>query len=465
MSETRIERDSMGEMHVPAGAYYGAQTQRAVENFPVSGIRFPRPFIRALGLIKRSAAIVNQRRGLLGGEIAAAIVAACDEVIEGKLDDQFVLDVFQTGSGTSTNMNTNEVVANRAIEILGGEIGSKRVHPNDHVNMGQSSNDVIPTAIHVAALIEIRERLEPALEELAATLEAKAENLDHVVKSGRTHLQDATPVRLGQELGGYAAQVRNGLRRLGDAAKALGDLAIGGTAVGTGLNTPEGFGADVAKEIARAAGIECREAPNHFEAQSAKDAALEASGQLRVIATSLKKIADDVRWLASGPRCGLGEIRLPEIQPGSSIMPGKVNPVVCEAVTMVAAQVTGNDVAIALGAQGGYLELNVSMPLIARNLLESISLLAGVSRVFVERCLAGITADEDRCRELVERNLAICTALAPKLGYDTAAALSKEAFQSGRTIREVVLERGLVQPDELDALLDLRRMTEPGIPG
>ncbi|MEQ8767019.1 MAG: class II fumarate hydratase [Planctomycetota bacterium] len=463
MSEYRIEKDSMGEMKVPAGAYYAAQTQRAVENFPVSGIRFPRRFIQALGLIKCSAALANMDLGLLGEKHGQAIIQAGKEVSEGKLDGEFVLDIFQTGSGTSTNMNTNEVMANRASEILGAAIGSKEVHPNDHVNMSQSSNDVIPTAIHVAALLALRDDLRPALEKLHAAFDEKSKRFDHIVKSGRTHLMDATPVRLGQEFAGYASHVEHAIQRVDRASLTLSELAQGGTAVGTGVNTPHGFSQKVIEHLNALSGLQTREAMNHFEAQGGKDAVVEASGMLKVIACSLMKIANDIRWLASGPRCGLGEITLPSIQPGSSIMPGKVNPVICEAVTMVAAQVIGNDTAITIGGQGGNFELNVYMPMMAHNLLQSIELLANVSHVFVDKCIEGIEADEERCRELVEKNLAVCTALAPAIGYDKAAALSKRAFKEGRNIREVALEEGVLSEEELDRQLDLRAMTEPNL--
>ncbi len=463
MSDYRIERDSMGEMKVPASAYYAAQTQRAVENFPISGIRFPRRFIQALGLVKRSAARANMDLGLLDKKRGEAIVQTAQEVESGKLDGEFVLDIFQTGSGTSTNMNGNEVIANRASELLGAAIGSKEVHPNDHVNMSQSSNDVIPTAIHVAALLSLRDDLRPALLKLHGCFVEKARVFDHIIKSGRTHLMDATPVRLGQEFAGYASHIQHGLSRLDRAEASLSELAQGGTAVGTGVNTPKGFAAKVIDHLNAASGLQAREADDHFEAQGGKDAVVEASGLLKVIACSLMKIANDIRWLASGPRCGLGEIALPSIQPGSSIMPGKVNPVVCEAVTMVAAQVIGNDTAITIGGQGGNFELNVYMPMMAHNLLQSIELLANVSHVFVDKCLDGIVPDEDRCQELVEKNLAVCTALAPAIGYDKAAALSKRAFKEGRNIRDVAREEKVLSDEELDRQLDLRAMTEPNL--
>ncbi|MBI3989261.1 MAG: class II fumarate hydratase, partial [candidate division NC10 bacterium] len=419
----RIEKDSMGEMKVPKDAYFGAQTQRAVENFPMSGRRFPRPFIRALGMIKHAAAKVNKDLGLLDPRLADAIAEAAKEVMEGKLDDQFVVDIFQTGSGTSTNMNANEVIANWAIELLGGAIGSKRVHPNDHVNLGQSSNDVIPTAIHIAALEGVEQDLLPALKHLHGTLKAKAREFDKVVKIGRTHLQDATPIRLGQEFSGYARQVELGIRRIEQTKSSLAELALGGTAVGTGLNTHPEFPRRVIASLSELTGIPFREAEDHFEAQGAQDALVEASGALKTVAVSLMKIANDIRWLGSGPRCGIGEIMLPEVQPGSSIMPGKVNPVMAESAIQVAAQVIGNDLAITLGGQWGFFELNTMMPLMASNLLESILLLANAMRNFADRCISGIRADEARSAEMIEKSLAMCTALAPVIGYDEAAKI------------------------------------------
>jgi fumarate hydratase class II len=463
---TRIEKDSLGEIEVPAGAYYGAQTERARRNFPVSGLTFPRRFIQALAMIKREAAAVNEELGSVEPRIAAAIRRAADEVIDGRRDADFPLDIFQTGSGTSTNMNANEVIANRAIEILGGVVGSKKpVHPNDHVNAGQSSNDAIPTAIHVAAYRAIAEDLEPALERLARALEAKARELDDAVKIGRTHLQDAVPVRLGQEFSGYARQVRNGLARLGAAKPRLAELALGGTAVGTGLNAPPGFADRVIERLAAATGHPFVPAPNKFEALASKDACVEASGALKTVAVSLGKIANDVRWLASGPRCGLGEIAIPSLQPGSSIMPGKVNPVIPEMVLMVVAQVVGNDATITWGGANGNFELNVMMPVIAYNLLQSVEILGSASRLFAERCIEGLTADRDRAREMVEKSLAMCTALAPRIGYDAAAAIAKEAFASGRTVREVARARAVLPPEELDAVLDPWSMTEGGVLG
>ncbi|MFN2485631.1 MAG: class II fumarate hydratase [Acidimicrobiia bacterium] len=457
--EFRTEKDSMGEVRVPADALYGASTQRAFENFPISGIRFPRRFIWALGLIKGAAAAVNGESGALASAIAAAVQKAATEVRDGDLDDQFPLDIFQTGSGTSTNTNANEVIARRASAILDGG----PIHPNDHVNYGQSSNDVIPTAIHVAAVAAIKEDLLPALDQLAMALEAKAVEFDGVVKSGRTHLMDATPVTLGQEFGGYATQVRNGMARLGKALPELEELALGGTAVGTGINAPEGFARDTIALMADWSGYPFVEAPNHFEAQGAKDAAVMASGALKTVATSLFKIANDIRWLGSGPASGIGEIRIPDLQPGSSIMPGKVNPVMAEMTMMVAAQVFGNDAAVTWAAANGNFELNVMMPVLAHNLLESIALLANASRVFAERCVEGIVADESRIKELLEKNVIIVTALNPHIGYDNGAKVAKEALATGRSVRDLVLEKGLLTQEELDRALDLRRMTEGGV--
>ncbi len=463
MAETRIEKDSLGEVEVPAAAYYGAQTERARRNFPVSGLRFPRRFIAALGAIKREAAAVNGELGLVPGELAAAIGRAAEEVAVGERDVDFPLDVFQTGSATSTNMNANEVIANRAAELLGAGRGSKRVHPNDHVNASQSSNDVIPTALHVAAYVAVREDLEPALARLAAALEAKARELDDVVKIGRTHLQDAVPVRLGQEFGGYAQQARNGLARLAAVLPRLAEVPLGGTAVGTGLNAPPEFAPRVIARLAERTGCPFVPAANRFEAMGGKDAAVEASGALKTIAVSLAKIANDIRWLASGPRCGIGEIGIPSLQPGSSIMPGKVNPVIPEAVLMVAAQVVGNDAAITIAGMGGNFELNVMMPVIAYDLLQSIEILASAARLLADRCVAGITANRERCAELVERSLAMVTSLVPKIGYDAAAEIAKESMRTGRTVRELCREKRVLPEAELAEALDPWSMTEGGI--
>jgi fumarate hydratase class II len=462
-SETRIEKDSMGEMTVPAGAYWGAQTQRAVENFPISGYRFGRRFIRALGLIKQAAAKVNRDLGKLDPKLADLIVTAAQQVIDGKLDKYFVLDIYQTGSGTSTNMNTNEVISNRAIELAEGKIGSKDpIHPNDHVNMGQSSNDVIPTAIHVAAADAIQFDLCPALEHLGSALRAKAEAFDKIVKIGRTHLQDATPVRLGQEFAGYARQVHLAGMRATKAVRALRELPIGGTAVGSGINTHPEFGKRVCEALAAATDIEFVEAEDHFECQASKDAVCEVSGQIKAIAVGLTKVANDIRMLGSGPRCGIGEIKLPATQPGSSIMPGKVNPVMSEMLIQVCAQVIGNDAAVTMGCRDGHYELNVMMPMMAHNLLESVRLLANASRVFADRCVAGIEANEERCAELIEGSLAMCTSLAPIIGYDKAAAIAKEAFATGKTVREVAKEQKVLSDAELDKALEPMSMTMPG---
>ncbi len=457
--EFRTEKDSMGEVKVPAEALYGASTQRAFDNFPISGIRFPRRFIWALGLIKGAAAAVNGRAGFLSMSIADAIQKSAEEVRAGGLDEHFPLDIFQTGSGTSTNTNANEVLARRASALLENE----SVHPNDQVNYGQSSNDVIPTAIHVAAVAGIREDLIPALGKLAAALEGKSTEFADVVKSGRTHLMDATPITLGQEFGGYAAQVRNGIARLEKVLPELEELALGGTAVGTGLNAPEGFARETIALMAEWSGFPFVEAPNHFEAQGGKDAAVMASGALKTVATSLFKIANDIRWLGSGPSSGIGEIQIPDLQPGSSIMPGKVNPVMSEMMMMVAAQVFGNDAAVTWAAANGNFELNVMMPVLAHNLLQSIELLANAARVFSDRCVEGISANDARIKELLERNVIIVTALNPHIGYDNGAMVAKEALATGRSVRDLVLEKGLLTAEELDRAFDLRRLTQGGI--
>jgi fumarate hydratase class II len=460
-TEIRTETDSMGEMQVPADAYYGAQTARALENFPISNLRFPRRFIHALGLIKRHAAATNAALGLLPREVANAIQRAAQEVSEGKLDSQFAVDIFQTGSGTSTNMNANEVIANRAAELLGGKRGDKSVHPNDHVNRGQSSNDVMPTAIHLAALDGIVHELIPALKELQAALETKAKEFAEVLKIGRTHLQDATPIRLGQEFGGYASQIEHGIRRLVSIQKILSELALGGTAVGTGINTHPEFAQRTIAAIGAATGLILREAPNHFAAQGSLDGCVAASGTLKSVAVSLIKIANDIRWLGSGPRCGLGELRLPATQPGSSIMPGKVNPVMCEMIIQVGAQVIGNDAVVTFSATQGAFELNTMLPVAAHNLLQSIELLAHASRVFTRRCVAGLEADVQKCESNIEKSLAMCTALAPLLGYDKAAQIAKVAYQTGRTVREVALEIAGLDKSQIDELLDPRRQASP----
>ena len=460
----RAEKDSMGELKVPADAYYGAQTGRALENFPISDLRFNRRFIVAMGLIKWACADINHRLGILDDKRKSLIQQAAQEVMEGKLDAEFVVDIFQTGSGTSTNMNANEVIAGRANEIATGRRGGKDpVHPNDHVNMEQSSNDSIPTAIHIAAAVSLKESLLPALTHLAEALEKKAGQYDDVVKIGRTHLQDATPIRLGQELSGYARQARLSAERCQKAILCLRELPLGGTAVGTGINSHPEFARHAVAVIADRTGIKFVEAANHFEAQAAKDGVVECSGLLKTIAISLSKIANDIRWLASGPRCGIGEISIPATQPGSSIMPGKVNPVMSEMALMVAAQVVGNDATIAFAGSGlgSTFELNVMMPVMAYNLLQSIELLARAARVFADRCVAGLEADRERCEGLVEQSLAMCTSLAPLIGYDKAADVAKESFKTGKTVREVAAARKLMGSAELDRAMDARRMTQP----
>jgi fumarate hydratase class II len=460
---TRLEKDSMGEMFVPESALYGASTQRAVLNFPISGYRFSRPFIRALGLIKWAAAQANHDLGLLDAQRAALIVQAAEEVAEGKLDAQFPLDIFQTGSGTSTNTNANEVIANRSAQLAGKPIGSRDpVHPNDHVNMGQSSNDVIPSAIHVSAAEELKNRLAPALDKLAAALEAKAKEFWDIIKIGRTHLMDATPVRLGQEFSGYAQQIAYARKRVDKAIDVLRELALGGTAVGTGLNRHVEFPSKVMPHLEQRTGIAFYEAENHFEAQGSKDAVVEASGELKTIAVSLFKIANDIRLLGSGPRCGIGEIQLPATQPGSSIMPGKVNPVMSESMMMVCAQVFGNDTCITWAGANGNFELNVMMPVMAHALLESIRLLANAVNVFTEKCVTGIVANKERCRALVELSMAMVTSLAPKIGYDRAAEIAKESAKTGKTVREICLAKKILPESELNRILDPVAMTEPG---
>jgi len=460
---SRMEKDSMGEMSVPESALYGASTQRAVLNFPISGYRFSRPFIRALGLIKWAAAQANHDLGLLDAERSALIVQAAEEVADGKLDEHFPLDIFQTGSGTSTNTNANEVIANRCAQLAGKAIASRElVHPNDHVNMGQSSNDVIPSAIHISGAEQLKNCLVPALEKLRAALETKAKEFWGIIKIGRTHLMDATPVRLGQEFSGYAQQVAYAKERAQKAIEGLRELALGGTAVGTGLNRHVDFPGKVIRHIEQRTGIQFYEAKNHFEAQGSKDAVVEASGHLKTIAVSLFKIANDIRLLGSGPRCGIGEIQLPATQPGSSIMPGKVNPVMCESMMMVCAQVIGNDAVITWSGANGNFELNVMMPVMAHALLESIRLLTHVVDVFCEKCVTGIVANKARCEELVDLSMAMVTSLAPKIGYDRAAEIAKESIKTGRTVREICLEKKVLPKAELDRVLDPVAMTEPG---
>jgi fumarate hydratase class II len=435
-----------------------------VENFPVSGIGFPPRFIRALALVKHAAASANRDLGLLNEKTADVIQRAAQEVMDGKHDKEFVVDIFQTGSGTSTNMNANEVIANRALELMGQERGSKGVHPNDHVNMSQSSNDVIPTAIHVSALEAIQKELIPALKQLHGALADKAREFDRIVKIGRTHLADATPIRLGQEFGGYARQIELGIERIQSAAKGLEELALGGTAVGTGINTHPEFPRRTIEHISRMTELPFREAKNHFEAQAAKDAVVQVSGALKTLAVSFTKIANDLRWLSSGPRCGIGEVGLPDTQPGSSIMPGKVNPVMCESVLQVAAHVIGCDATITICGQAGNFELNVMMPIMALRLLEAITFSASVAKAFTEKCVVGIEANKEHAEEMIEKSLAMVTALAPVIGYDAAAKIAKESFTTGKTVREVARAHKVLPDDKLDKILDPWRMTEPGIP-
>lgn len=476
---TRIEKDSMGEMTVPADVLYGASTQRAVLNFPVSGRPVPETVIRAFAILKTATANANAKLGKLPDSKRDRIVGACEQILNGLEDHggierHFPIDIFQTGSGTSTNMNTNEVVANLVCLANGAAIGSSKdakylegeaaIHPNDHVNMGQSSNDTFPTAMHIAAAIGIKDRLLPAVHSLATALEQKSHEWDDVVKIGRTHLQDATPIRLGQEFSGYASQLRHAEDRLERALRTLGELAIGGTAVGTGINTHPEFSGLVAQELSFQTGITFREAENHFEAQHAKDGFVEVSGLLRTIAVSMSKIANDIRWLGSGPRCGIGELKLPAVQPGSSIMPGKVNPVICEAVVMASCQVIGNDTALTTGGLGGIgslLDLNVAMPMMAANLMDSIQLLTGSCSMFEERLVSGLEPDRERCAELIEGSLAMCTSLVPVIGYDASAKLAYAAFEQGKTVREVAIEQQLVDASRLNELLDPFSMTHP----
>jgi fumarate hydratase class II len=452
----------MGSVKVPKGAYYGAQTQRAVENFPISGWRFQREMIHALGLIKFASAKTNVNLGLTERRMARAIEKASEEVMQGRWDDQFVIDVFQTGSGTSTNMNANEVIANRANEILGSQKGIyKPVHPNDHVNLCQSSNDVFPSAIHIAAVNLLQNQMIPGLKSLHHALRTKEKEFRPILKIGRTHLQDATPIRLGQEFGGYARQIQLGIRRIQKAMESLYELPLGGTAVGTGINAHPFFARKAISMLNETTGERFREAADHFEAQGAKDAQVEMSGALKTVAVSLTKIANDIRWMGSGPRCGIGEIRLPETQPGSSIMPGKVNPVIPESLVQVCAQVIGNDSAITLGVLGGHLELNMMMPLIAHNLLQSIRLLSNAIHNFSLRCIRGLEADRERCEGMIEKSLALATALTPKIGYDRAARVAKKAYENRKTIRQVLEEEKIFSKKELEHLLDPRSMIAP----
>ncbi len=456
-ASTRAERDSMGEMQVPSAALYGASTQRAVLNFPISDLRYPRRFIKALGQVKLAAAQTNAELGLLDGSIAAAIETAAQEVIDGKLDGEFVVDIFQTGSGTSTNMNANEVIAHVA---AAKKQTDKKIHPNDHVNFGQSSNDVIPTATHVAAASAIAEDLVPALRTLKTALENKSKEFWGVIKTGRTHLQDATPIRLGQEFLGYAGQLERGIARAQHAIEELSEVALGGTAVGTGINTHPEFAKRATARLAKMTGLPIHETSNHFQSQSTLDNCVAASGALKTIAVSMTKIANDIRWLGSGPRAGIGELDLPAVQPGSSIMPGKVNPVICESVLMVCAQVIGNDAAITVGGQSGNFEINLTMPLVAYDLLQSTAILSAAATNLAKQCVDGLKATA-RGPEMVERGLAMCTSLAPIIGYDAAAGIAKEASKSGRTIREVAREQTKLSDAELERILDPALMVEP----
>ena len=458
----RQEQDTMGVIKVPDDAYYGAQTQRAIENFPISNIPISKSMINALGIIKRSAAIVNCQLGILDEERKNAIIQAADEVIDGKFDNQFPIDTFQTGSGTSSNMNCNEIIANRSSELMGGQIGTREpVHPNNHVNMGQSSNDVIPTAIHIAANMEIHNSLIPALQNLANSLDQKVQEFASIIKIGRTHIQDATPITLGQEFSGYCQMVKNGIQRLQNVQKHLSELAQGGTAVGTGINTKAGFGRLMAQEISKFSGIAFTEAVNHFEAQAAQDAAVEASGALKTVAVSLSKIANDIRWMGSGPRGGIGELILPAVQPGSSIMPGKVNPVICESMIQICAQVIGNDTTITIGGQGGIFELNLMLPLIAHNLTQSIEILTTGAWMFTSKLVNDLKANEEVCSGYIEGSLAMCTSLAPIIGYDRAAEIAHKAYESGKTVQEIALEEKVLDKKVLDALLNPATMTKP----
>ena len=461
----RTERDSLGEMQVPADAYWGAQTQRAVENFPISDLTFGRRFVRALGVVKKGAAQANRDLDLLAEDKAECIIKAADEVIAGEYDDQFPVDIFQTGSGTSSNMNANEVISNRATELYGGEIGSREIHPNDHVNYGQSSNDVIPTAMHVASLEAVERDLLPALAALRDELEAKEKEFDNVVKTGRTHLQDATPVTLGQEFGGYRTQVEKGIERVRNTREHLSELALGGTAVGTGLNTHPEFPELAAEYMSEETDLDFQEADNHFEAQAAHDAMSEAHGALRTVAGSLNKIANDLRLLASGPRNGLGEVEQPENQPGSSIMPGKINPVVAEAVNQVHKQVVGNDAAVSAGAAEGQIDLNLYKPVLAHNFLESANILANSSEVFAEKFVRKLEANEEHCADRVEQSMALATALNPAIGYDKASEVAKAALKEGRSVRQVAIEKGYLSEEEADEVLDPAKMTERVILG
>ncbi len=458
----RKEKDSMGEVLVPEDAYYGAQTKRALDNFPISSRKIPSILIKSLGIIKKCAAIVNHELNRLDSNLKDAIVAASDEVISGRLNSEFVVDIYQTGSGTSSNMNTNEVIANRANELLGYSLGSKEpVHPNDHVNLGQSSNDTFPSSINIAICLSLKSKLFPALNKLEKTLDQKVDEFDDIIKIGRTHLQDATPISLGQEFSGYSSAVNNSISRIKDSMHYIQNLPQGGTAVGTGINTHPKFGDSIAKEISKVTGIDFREADNHFEAQSTQDAVLFTSSSLRSLAVSLSKISNDIRFLGSGPRAGIGELIIPSVQPGSSIMPGKVNPVMCESLIQVCAQVIANDHAVLLGAQGSFFELNVMMPLIASNILESIEILSKGVDAFNNNLLKGLKADKEICNGYIEGSLAMCTSLVPAIGYDKAAEVAYKAYKNNKTVREVVLEDKLLSNEEVDRLLDYESMIKP----
>ena len=461
----RKEKDSMGYTEVPNDAYYGAQTKRAYDNFPISGIKISINLIYAIAVIKRSAAIVNFDLGKLDLKIKDAIVKSADDILNHKLDDNFILDVYQTGSGTSTNMNVNEVIANRANEILGQDLGSNNpVHPNDHVNMGQSSNDVIPTAIHISAKVQILKKLMPALKQLYCELESKVEEFDSVIKIGRTHLQDATPITLGQEFSGYKAAISNCIHRLDDyALVSLSYVAQGGTAVGTGINTHPQFGEMISGEISKYLKVDFKESLNHFEAQANQETAVEVSGVLKTVAVAISKIASDIRLMGTGPRCGLGELILPPVQPGSSIMPGKINPVICESVIQVSSQVIANDLAVTLGAQGGFFELNVMLPLIAHNLLQSINILSNSINVFNDKLLKGLKVDKKKCERYIEKSLSMCTILVPVIGYEETAKLAYEAYESGNTIRELLIKKNILSKSEIEKILDPIKMTAPSI--
>ena len=455
----RKEKDTMGEVLVPDGSYYGAQTQRAIDNFKISGLLMPDSIIKAVAIIKRSAAIVNNQNGSLDGKIKDAILKVADEIIDGKLSEHFPVDVFQTGSGTSTNMNVNEVIANRANEILGGTLGGKHpVHPNDHVNMGQSSNDVIPTAIHVAARMLLEESLIPSLENLEIEIGKKVKEFSEIIKIGRTHLQDATPITLGQEFSGYQQMVQNSIYRINESKKFISQLAQGGTAVGTGINTHKDFGKSMAFEISKFTSLNFLEADNHFEAQSSQDACIELSGVLKTISVSIHKISNDIRWLGSGPRCGLGELKIPPVQPGSSIMPGKVNPVICESVIQVCAQVVGNDTAITLGGRGSYFELNLMLPILGYNLIQSIQILSNAIKIFSNLLIANLDADKEVCNSFIENSLALCTPLVPEIGYDKSAEVAYTAYNEKKTIRQVLKEKQILSDEKIDSILDFKKM-------